>query len=76
MEHLGYTGTFQKEPRRFLCGAAVFFAPRPAAAAAASVGPAVQTAPVGLSEAPAPQYDLMTDLLHLDMFKVFGHVVE
>jgi hypothetical protein len=48
--------------------AAVSFAPRPAAAAAASVGPTVQTAPVGLNEDPAPQYDLMTDFLHTDMF--------
>ncbi len=53
----------------------VFFAPRPAAAAAASVGPAVQTAPVGLNEAPAPQYDLMSDLLHTDMFKVLSDML-
>jgi hypothetical protein len=52
-----------------------FFAPRPAAAATASVGPAVQTAPVGLNEAPAPQYDLMTDLLHVDMFKVLSDML-
>ena len=53
----------------------VFFAPRPAAAATASVGPAVQTAPVGLNEAPAPQYDLMADLLHADMFKVLSDML-
>ena len=55
--------------------AAGFFAPRPAAAATASVGPAVQTAPVGLNEAPAPQYDLMVDLLHADMFKVLSDML-
>ena len=52
-----------------------FFARRPAAAAAASVGPAVQTAAVVLNEAPAPQYDLMDDLLHADMFKVLSDMV-
>jgi hypothetical protein len=34
------------------------------------VGPSIQTPSVGLNETPAPQYDLMTDLLHADMFKV------
>ena len=56
-----------------------FFAPRAAAAAAAaaaaSVGPAVGTAPVGLNEAPAPQYDLIGDLLHADMFKVLSDML-
>ena len=42
---------------------------------AASVGPAVETAPVGLNEAPAPQYDLMADLLHADMFKVLSDML-
>ena len=55
--------------------AAGFFAPRAPAAAVASVGPAVETAPVGLNEAPAPQYDLMADLLHADMFKVLSDMV-
>ena len=41
----------------------------------ASVGPAVQTAPVGLNEAPAPQYDLIVDLLHTDMFKVLSDML-
>jgi hypothetical protein len=31
--------------------------------------------PVGLNEAPAPQYDLMTDLLHVDMFKVLSDML-
>ncbi len=52
-----------------------FFDPRPAAAATASVGPVVQTVPVGLNEAPAPQYDLMVDLLHTDMFKVLSDML-
>ncbi len=52
--------------------AAGLFVRRPAGAAAASVGPAVQTAAVGLNEAPAPQYDLMVDFLHVDMFKVLS----
>jgi hypothetical protein len=30
---------------------------------------------VGLNEAPAPQYDLMTDLLYADMFKVFSDMM-
>jgi hypothetical protein len=51
---------------------AFFFARRPATVAAGPVGPAVQTVPVGLNEAPAPQYDLMADLLHADMFKVLS----
>ena len=59
--------------------AAGFFAPREAAAAAAvaaaSVGPAVGSAPVGLNEAPAPQYDLIVDLLHTDMFKVLSDML-
>jgi hypothetical protein len=30
---------------------------------------------VVLNEAPAPQYDLMADLLHADMFKVLSHML-
>jgi hypothetical protein len=55
--------------------AAGFFARRPVVGAAASVGPAVQTAAVGLNETPAPQYDLMADLLHADMFKVLSDML-
>ena len=33
------------------------------------------TAQVGLNEDPAPQYDLMTDLLHADMFKVLSDML-
>ena len=52
-----------------------FFARRSATAAAGPVGPAVQTAQVGLNEAPAPQYDLMAALLHSDMFKVLSDML-
>ena len=55
--------------------AAGVFARRPATAVAGPVGPAVQTAQVGLNEAPDPQYDLMTDLLHADMFKVISDML-
>ena len=33
------------------------------------------SAQVGLNEAPAPQYDLMADLLHDDMFKVLSDML-
>ncbi len=56
--------------------AAGFVAQRPATAAAGPVGPAVQTTKVGLNEAPAPQYDLMADLLHADMFKVLSDMFQ
>jgi hypothetical protein len=63
MEHIDYTRTFAG----FFT---VFFAPRPRTTVTGSVGPVVPTVQVGLNEDPAPQYDLMVDLLHVDMFKV------
>jgi hypothetical protein len=59
-------------------GSRRFFRSKAAASAAASVGPSVQTVSVGLNETPAPQYDLMTDLMHADMFKLLliGHAAE
>jgi hypothetical protein len=51
-----------------------FFAPRPATAAARPVRAAVPSAHVGLNDAAVPQYDLMTDLLHADMFTLFSDV--
>jgi hypothetical protein len=52
-----------------------FFAPRPATSAARPVRATVPSAQVGLNDAAAPQYDLMTDLLHTDMFTL-GRVAE
>ncbi len=39
------------------------------------MGPAVPTTEVGLNETPSPQYDLMSDLLHVDMFKVISDML-
>ena len=68
MEHIGCT-------RIFVGFFAVFFAPRPRTTTVGSVDPVVPTAQVGLNEAPAPQYDLMSDLLHADMFKVLSDML-
>ena len=54
---------------------AIFFVPRNATAAPGPVPPALPTAAVGLNEAPAAQYDLMSDLLHFNMFKVFSDML-
>jgi hypothetical protein len=35
----------------------------------------VPTVQVGLNEDPAPEYDLMADLLHVDMFKVLSDML-
>ncbi len=51
-----------------------FFAPRPATVAARPVRAAVPSAQVGLNDAAAPQYDLMADLLHSDMFTLLSDV--
>jgi hypothetical protein len=55
--------------------AAGFFARRPPTATVGSVGPSVPTGQVVLNEAPAPQYDLMTDLIHVDMFTVLSDML-
>ena len=52
-----------------------FFVTRSATAVPGPVPPALPTAAVGLNEAPAAQYDLMSDLLHFNMFKVFSDML-
>ena len=52
-----------------------FFAPRSPAAAAGPVGGGVPSVQVGPNAAAAPKYDLMADLLHVDMFKVLSDVL-
>ena len=53
-----------------------FFAPRTATTSPAAVAPALPTTAVGLNEPPAAQYDLMTDLLDADMFKVYSDILK
>jgi hypothetical protein len=52
-----------------------FFAPRSPAAAAGPVRAAVPSVQVGLNAAATSQYDLIADLLHVDMFKVLSDVL-
>ena len=56
-----------------------FFAPRGATTAPAGVDPelpTVEEAPAGVPPAlPTPEYDLMTDLLDTDMFKVYSDIM-
>jgi hypothetical protein len=73
VEHLDCTRTFQEEAWRFFIGPQA--ERRAAAGAAASVGPVVETVPVGLNEAQDPQYDLMADFLYADMFKVLSDML-
>jgi hypothetical protein len=56
-------------------GGAGFFAPRSPAAAAGPVRAAVPSVQVGLNAAAAAQYDLIADLLHVDLFKVLSDVL-
>jgi hypothetical protein len=52
----------------------VFFAPRSVTTASRPVRPAVPSVQVGLNDVATPQYDLMTDLLHSDMFTFLSDV--
>ncbi len=54
---------------------ASFFVPRSAAVAAGPLTPALPTASADLNEAPTAQYDLMSDLLHTNMFKVLSDML-
>jgi hypothetical protein len=52
-----------------------FFAPRTATVGPTTPVPALPTETVGLNEPPPVQYDLMTDLLDDDMFKVYSDML-
>ncbi len=51
-----------------------FFVPRPATAVTRPGRSAIPSAQVVLNDAAAPQYDLMTDFLHTDMFTLISDV--
>jgi hypothetical protein len=54
---------------------ACFFGPRSDAATSGLLSPALPTTSVGLNEDPGAQYDLMSDLLDTNMFKVFSDML-
>ena len=52
-----------------------FFTPIRATVAPGPVSPAFPTEEVLLNEVPAVQYDLMSDLVDIDMFKVYSDML-
>jgi hypothetical protein len=67
---LNLTATGPGQPR-----VSGFFAPRTDISASATPVPALPTETVGLNESPPVQYDLMTDLMDTDMFKVYSDML-